>query len=62
MKITLLNLIVVMSYIYSIGYILFDFPNDTYTMRAVNGVMTAICSCSLLYFFLRFFENKKSNK
>lgn len=62
MKKTLFNLIVVLSYIYSIGYILFDFPTDTYTMRAVHGVMTTICSCSLLYFVLRFFENRKSNK
>jgi len=53
MKKTLLNLIIVISYIYCLAYILFDFSNDSIVMRAVTGVMSTIFSVSLLYFLLK---------
>lgn len=40
--------------VYSIGYIIFDYPNDTYTMRAITGIMTTIFSFNvLIYLFKR---------
>ncbi|MGE7625253.1 hypothetical protein ACQKMD_20225 [Viridibacillus sp. NPDC096237] len=59
MKKTLLKSIIVFSYIYCIGYFLFDFPNDTFVMRIITGVMSFIFSCSLL---LKILDNKKEKE
>ncbi len=59
MKKTLLKLIIVISYIYSLAYILFGFSNDSFVMRAITGVMSTIFSVSLLYFLLKTIDNKK---
>lgn len=59
MKKTLLKSIIVISYIYCLSYILFDFPNDTFVMRAITGVMSFIFSCSLL---LKILDDKKLKK
>lgn len=60
MKKTLLNLLIVISYIYCLAYILFGFSIDSFVMRAVSGVMSTIFSVSLLYFLLKFLNNKKT--
>lgn len=59
MKKTLLKSIIVTSYIYCLGYIFFGFPNDTFVMRTITGVMSIIFSCSLL---LKIPDNKKQKK
>jgi len=50
MKTILLKLLIAISWIYSLGYILFGLPNDTFLMRAITGVMSAVFSCSLWFF------------
>ncbi|ETT86810.1 hypothetical protein MKZ08_09350 [Viridibacillus sp. FSL R5-0477] len=59
MKKTILKSIIVLSYIYCLGYILFDFPNDTFVLRTITGVMSFIFSYSLL---LKILDNKKEKK
>ncbi len=58
MKKKLFNFIIVISYIYCLGYILFDFPSNTLITRVATGIMSAIFSSSLLYFLLKFFDKK----
>lgn len=50
MKKAFFNAMKVISAIYCLGYILFDFPNDIYVMRAITWVMSFIFSYSLLLF------------
>ncbi|MEK4699251.1 hypothetical protein MKX47_06605 [Solibacillus sp. FSL R7-0668] len=45
--------------IYAIGYIIFGYPNDTYLMRAINGIMLTIFSVNLLIYLFIFIEKKK---
>lgn len=42
MKKIVLNLIVVIAYVYCLGDILIDFPNNPYLIRAVTGIMSTI--------------------
>ena len=62
MKNTLYKFFIVISWIYSLGHILFGFPNDTFLMRALTGVMTFVFSCSLLFFLLKIIDNKKKTE
>ncbi len=62
MKNILFKLLIVVSWIYGLGYILFDFSNDTFVMRAITGVMSLVFSCSLLFFLLKIIDNKKQKK
>lgn len=62
MKNILLELFIVISWIYCLGHILFGFPNNTFLMRAVTGVMSMVFSCSLLFFLLKIIDNKKQKK
>ena len=59
MRNIVVKLLIGLSWIYSLGHILFGFPNDTFIMRAVTGVMSMIFSYSLLLFLLKVFDNKK---
>ncbi|MGE7933633.1 hypothetical protein [Viridibacillus arvi] len=59
MKKPILKSNIVFSYIYCIGYILFDYPSDTFVMRTITGVMSFIFSCNLL---LKILNNKKEKK
>lgn len=63
MKKTLFNAINVIAAIYSLGYIAFGYPNDTYVMHAITGIMTTIFSVNLLIFLFTRIENglKKTN-
>lgn len=47
--------------IYSVGYIIFGYPNDTYIMRAITGIMTTIFSFNILVFLFKRNENKFKN-
>lgn len=58
MKNTFSILFIVIAWIYGMGHILFGFPNDTFVMRALTGVMTFVFSCSLLFFLLKIIDNK----
>jgi len=62
MKNTLFKIIIVISWIYCLGHILFSFPTDTFVMRAVTGVMSMVFSCSLWFFLLKMIDNKKQKK
>ena len=62
MKNILFKLVIVISWIYCLGHIIFDFPNDTFVMRAVTGVMSVVFSCSLLFFLLKIIDNKNQKK
>lgn len=44
--------------IYSVGYMMFDYPNDTYMMRAITAIMTTIFSFTLLMYVLNWIERK----
>lgn len=61
MKKVFFNAMKVISGIYCLGYILFDFPNDTYVMRAITGVMSFIFSYSLLLFVFNKIDFKLKN-
>lgn len=58
----LFKLFTVISWIYCLGLILFRFPNDTFVMRMVTGIMSMVFSCSLLFFLLKIIDNKKQKK
>lgn len=58
MKKILKYAIIPASYIYCIGYIIFDYPTDTYLSRAIRGIMSLIFTMSLLSFVLRYFDKK----
>lgn len=45
------------SYIYCIGYIIFDYPTDTYLARGIKGIMSLIFTMSLLGFVSKYFDN-----
>ncbi len=62
MKKIVFQLLIIVSWIYSLGYILFDFPTDNFGMRAVKGVLSIIFSCSLLLFLFKIIDNKKQKK
>lgn len=62
MKSILFKIFIVISWIYCLGHILFGFPNDTFLIRAVTGVMSTFFSCSLLFFLLKIIDNKKQRK
>lgn len=53
-------LILLISYIYCLGYIIFDYPTDTYLTRAIRGIMSTIFSISLWYFLLRYFDKQNN--
>lgn len=44
--------------IYAIGYIIFGYPNDTYLMRAITGIMLTIFSVNLLIYLFKSIERK----
>ncbi|RIJ62982.1 hypothetical protein CW357_15980 [Rummeliibacillus sp. TYF005] len=44
------------SYFYCIGYIIFDYPTDTYLARGIRGIMSLIFTMSLLGFVLKYFD------
>lgn len=62
MKKIVFQLLIVVSWIYCLGYILFDFPTDHFVMRAVKGVLSIVFSCSLLLFLFHIIDNKKQKK
>ena len=48
--------------IYTLGYIIFGYPNDTYLMRAITGIMTTIFSINvLIYIFINYEKMKNKN-
>ena len=44
--------------IYAIGYIIFGYQNDTYLMRATNGIMFTIFSVNVLIYLFKSIERK----
>ncbi|WP_299511975.1 hypothetical protein [uncultured Rummeliibacillus sp.] len=58
MKKFLKYIIITASYVYCIGYIIFDYPTDTYLSRAIKGIMSLIFTMSLLSFMLRYFDKR----
>lgn len=62
MKKIVFQLLIIVSWIYCLGYILFDFPIDTFVMRAVKGVLSIVFSCSLLLFLFKIIDTKKKKK
>lgn len=44
--------------IYAIGYIIFGYPNDTYLMRAITGIMLTIFSVNVLIYLFKSIERK----
>ena len=44
--------------IYAIGYIIFGYPNDTYLMRAITGIMLTIFSVNVLIYLFKSIEKK----
>lgn len=61
MKILFKSLIVI-SWLYCLGYILLGFPNENVVIRALTGIMSLIFSCSLLFFLLKSIDNKIQKK
>lgn len=48
--------------IYTLGYIIFGYPNDTYLMRAITGIMTTIFSINVLIcIFINYEKMKNKN-
>lgn len=62
MKKIVFQLLIVVSWIYCLGYILFDFPTDHFVMRAIKGVLSIVFSCSLLLFLFHIIDNKEQKK
>ncbi|MGG2055471.1 hypothetical protein ABFY48_13835 [Lysinibacillus pakistanensis] len=62
MKIILFKLFIVVTFIYCCGFIIFDFPSDTFVMRAVKGVMSMVFSCSLLFFLIKILDKKQKKE
>ncbi len=46
--------------IYAIGYIILGYPNDTYLMRAITGIMLTIFSVNVLIYLFKSIEKKFS--
>ena len=44
--------------IYAIGYIIFGYPNDTFLMRAITGIMLTIFSVNVLIYLFKIIEKK----
>lgn len=44
--------------LYSIGYILFGYPSDTFLMRALNSLMFIIFSVTVLMAFGKYIKKK----
>ncbi|MEX3745553.1 hypothetical protein [Lysinibacillus xylanilyticus] len=44
--------------IYAVGYIVFGYPNDTYLMRAINGIMLTIFSVNIFIYLFKSIEKK----
>lgn len=58
MKSILLTSIKYIAALYSIGYIIFGYPNDTFLMRALNSLMFIIFSVTVLMAFGKYIKKK----
>lgn len=62
MKKNIFTIIKWIAAIYSLGYIVFGYPNDTYVMRAITGIMMTIFSVNVLIYLFKRVENKSKNR
>lgn len=62
MKKNIFTIIKWIAVIYSLGYIVFGYPNDTYLMRIITGIMLTIFSVTLLIYLFKRIEKKLKNK
>ena len=46
--------------IYTLGYIIFGYPNDTYLMRAITGIMATIFAINVLIYIFKIIEKMKN--
>ena len=46
--------------IYTLGYIIFGYPNDTYLMRAITGIMATIFVINVLIYIFKIIEKMKN--
>lgn len=58
MKKNIFTLIKWLAAIYTVGYIVFGYPNDTHLMRAINGIMSTIFSFNVLIYVFKNIEEK----
>lgn len=58
MKSILLTSIKYIAALYSIGYIIFGYPNDPFLMRALNSLMFMIFSVTVLMAFGKYIKKK----
>ncbi|MGE7954791.1 hypothetical protein [Lysinibacillus xylanilyticus] len=58
MKKNIFTIIKWVAAIYAVGYIVFGYPNDTYLMRAINGIMLTIFSVNVFIYLFKSIEKK----
>lgn len=58
MKKNIFTIIKWVATIYAVGYIVFGYPNDTYLMRAINGIMLTIFSVNVFIYLFKSTEKK----
>ena len=62
MKKSIFTIIKWIAAIYSLGYIIFGYSNDTYLMRAITVIMTGIFSFTILVYLFKSIDKKLETK